>query len=268
MTSNAPPIPQLSDINAWRTISASNLALQFEHIARSLGRRWVRWDGLWAADTSLPVAYPNSATMLRPMAEQEAAEMMARLDQFYAGDTGGPWMLWSAWPTPDLTPYGMHPAGQTPLMVRLPTSSAVLPVAAPTGLRIVEASTEPDLLDFDNVMIHGYPIPELTFPDDRVTDRRATGGPMHFFVGYEGDQPVSCAMACIGAREVGIYEVATLPDKRGKGYGGALTVAALAAAPHLPAVLEASEPGQPIYRQLGFQVVSEYVLWYKPRRGA
>ena len=141
MTPNGSPIPQLSEIDAWRTISASNLALQFEHIARSLGRRWVRWDGLWAADTSLPVAYPNSATMLQPIAEQEAADVVTRLDHFYAGGIGGSWMLWSAWPTPDLTPYGMHPAGQTPLMVRLPTSSAVLPVAAPTGLRIVEAST-------------------------------------------------------------------------------------------------------------------------------
>ena len=75
-------------------------------------------------------------------------------------------------------------------------------------------------------------------------------------------------MACIGEREVGIYAVATLPDRRGKGYGDALTRAALAAAPHLPAVLEASELGQPIYQRMGFQVVSEYTLWYKSRGGA
>ncbi len=264
MTSLAPPIPPLSDIDTWRTISASNLALQFEHFPRSMGKRWVRWDGLWAADTNLPAAYPNSATMLRPLEESEAADVVARLDQFYAGDVGGPWMLWSAWATPDLTPSGMRQAGQTPLMVRLP---ATIPApAAATGFRIVEATTESDLLDVDNVMIRGYPIPELTFPDDHVTNTRALGGPMRFFVGYEGDQPVSCAMACIGEREVGIYAVATLPDRRGKGYGGALTVAAIAAAPHLPAVLEASDFGQPIYRRLGFQVVSEYTIWYKPRR--
>ncbi|HEY7340268.1 MAG TPA: GNAT family N-acetyltransferase [Ktedonobacterales bacterium] len=265
MTSNARPIPQLSEIDTWRTLSASNLALQFEHIPRSMGKPWVRWDGLWAADTKLLAAYPNSATMLRPLAEQEADGVVARLDQFYVADVGGPWMLWSAWPTPDLTPYGMRAAGQTPLMVRLPSP---VPTATSTDLHIVEASTGSDLLDIDYVMIHGYPIPELTFPDDRITDERAFGGPLRFFIGYEGDQPVSCAMACIGEREVGIYAVATLPDRRGKGYGSALTLAALAAAPHLPAVLEASEPGQPIYRQLGFQVVSEYTIWHKPRRGA
>src|SRR6185437_14188400 len=265
MTSNTPPIPQLSEIDTWRTISARNLALQFEYFPRSVGKPWVRWYGVWAADSKLLAAYPNSATMLRPLAEQEAAEVVARLDQFYAGGIGGSWMLWSAWPTPDLTPYGMHPAGQTPLMVRLPSP---IPVATTTGLRIVEASTESDLRDLDYVMIHGYPIPELTFPDDRVTDKRAFGGAMHFFIGYEGDQPSSCAMACIGEHEVGIYAVATLPDRRGKGLGDALTRAALAAAPHLPAVLEASELGQPIYQRMGFQVVSEYTLWYKSRGGA
>jgi len=270
MTSSTPPIPQLSDLDTWRTISASNLALQFEYIPRSMGKPWVHWVGLWAADTKFPAAYPNSATMLRPLAEQEAADVVARLDQFYADENvNGPWMLWSAWPTPDLTPYGMHSAGQTPLMVRLPTSTPTsMPAAASTGIRIVEASNEPDLLDVDYVMIHGYPIPELTFPHDRITDVRAFGGPLRFFVGYEGDQPVSCAMACIGEREMGIYAVATLPDRRGKGYGAALTLAALAAAPHLPAVLEASDFGQPIYRRLGFQVVSEYTIWYKPRGSA
>lgn len=264
MTSNKHPVPQLSEIDTWRTISASNLALQFEYIPRSVGKPWVRWDGVWAADTKLLAAYPNSATMLRPLAEQEAADVITRLDQFYAEDIGGPWMLWSAWPTPDLAPYGMRQAGQTPLMVRLPST---VPAAAPTGFRIVEAVTESDLRDVDYVMIHGYPIPELTYHVDRITDERAFGGPLRFFVGYEDDQPVSCAMACIGEREVGIYAVATLPDRRGKGYGGALTIAALAAAPDLPAVLEASDFGQPVYLRLGFQVVSEYTIWYKTRRG-
>lgn len=266
MTSDATPVPPLSDIDAWQTISANNLALQFEYIPRAVGKRWVRWDGLWAADMNLPVAYPNSGTMLRPLEESEAADVVARLDQFYDEDIGGPWMLWSAWPTPDLSPYGMRQAGQTPLMVRLPAS-----VPAPTvtnGFRIVEASTESDLLDFDNVMIHGYPVPELTFPNDRIADARALGGPVHFFVGYEDNEPVSCALACIGKREVGIYAVATLPDRRGKGYGGMVTVAALAAAPHLPAVLEATDFGQPVYLRLGFQVVGEYSIWYKPQRGA
>ena len=69
----------------------------------------------------------------------------------------------------------------------------------------------------------------------------------------------------MGEREVGVYMVATLPEERGKGYGVALTAAAIEAAPHLPAVLQASDMGQPVYRRLGFQDISSYALWYKPR---
>ncbi len=265
MMSDATPLPPLADIDAWRTLSTSNLALQFEHAPRAMGRQWMRWDDLWAADAQLPAAYPNSATMLRPLAERGAAHVVARLDEFYAGGVGGPWMFWSAWPTPDLSPYGMRQAGFPPLMVRVP---APIPVSTLTTLRIIEADNESDLRDFDNVMIHGYPVPELTFPRDRIFDGRVLGGQERFFVGYEGDVPVACAMSCVDERVVGIYAVATLPARRGKGHGGALTAAALAATPHLPAVLQASGSGQPVYRRLGFQDVSEYTLWYKPRRTA
>lgn len=254
------PLPDQTDIEEWRTLSASNLALQFEFIPRAMNRRWERWDGVWSADAGLPAAYPNSATMLRLLAERDAANVVARLDQFYAEGVGGPWMFWSAWPTPDLAPYGMHMAGNSPLMVRLPA-----PVSVTTGLRIIEASNDETLRDFDDVMIHGYPIPELTFPDDRITDRRGLDGSVRLFIGYEGDVPVSCAMSCVGEREVGIYAVATLPDRRGKGYGGALTATALAATPHLPAILEASDYGEPVYLRLGFHVVGEYTIWYKQR---
>lgn len=261
MTHDAPPpAPALTDVDAWRAMSASNLALQWEHIPRAAGKRWVRWDGLWAADAASKSLYPNSATLLRPLADLDAGEVVTRLDTFYAGDTGGPWMLWSAWPTPDLKPYGMFFAGYPPLMVRLPGKA--LPE---TSLRIVEATDAAALRDFDEALIKGYPISELAFPHDRFSDERALGGPMHFFVGYQGDRPVSCAASYVGEREVGVYMVATLPEVRGQGFGSAITAAALAIAPQLPAVLQASDFGQPVYERLGFQAVSEYGLWYKPR---
>ena len=253
-------LADLADTEAWRMLSVVNLARQWEHLPRTVGGRWERWDEVWAADAGSPVAFPNSATLLRPLGEAEAEELVARLARFYARQPGGPWMLWSAWPSPDLAPYGMKLAGYPPLMVRLPA-----PFSAQTDLRIVEARDELALRDFDEAMIHGYPIPELAFPIDRITDERALGGPMRYFVGYEDDRPVACAAAYVGERENGVYMVATLPEERGKGYGAALTAAAIAAAPHLPAVLQASDLGQPIYRRLGFQDIGLFALWYKSR---
>ena len=109
-------LPELADGEAWRALSANNLALQWEHLPRTMGGRWERWDAVWAADTASPVAFPNSATLLQPLSASGAGDLIVRLDQFYQQVAGGPWMLWSAWPTPDLALYGMRLAGYPPLM--------------------------------------------------------------------------------------------------------------------------------------------------------
>lgn len=261
MNADTTAIPELADVEVWRIMSAANLALFLEYPLRMMGGRWRRWDEVWAADAASAAAFPNSATLLKPLSEESAGGLVADLSQFYAQASGGPWMLWSAWPTPDLASYGMQLAGYPPLMVRPPAPFS----STATGLRIVEARDESALRDFDEAMIHGYPIPELAFPADRITDERVLGGPMRYFVGYEGDRPVACAATYVGVREVGVYMVATLPEARGKGYGAAITAAAVAVAPNLPAVLQASDLGQPIYRRLGFEDISSYTLWYKPR---
>jgi hypothetical protein len=53
---------------------------------------------------------------------------------------------------------------------------------------------------------------------------------------------------------------------RTEGYGAAPTAQAVQAAPTLPAELQASDDGRPIYLRLGFQVVSFYSLWVTQRR--
>jgi ribosomal protein S18 acetylase RimI-like enzyme len=253
-----PAIPDLSDLDAWRERSARNLAAQLEHIPHAMGLPSERWETAWAADPGSPAPYPNSATLLRPLTEDDTPDLIARLDAFYSSHPGGPWMLWSAWPTPDLSGAGLRPLGDMPLMVRLP---GALP-PAPLELRIVEANDDATLRAMDHVMIDGYPVSEL-LPDARLTDVRALGGPMRFFVGYVEDEPVTCAASYIGEQEVGIYMVATLPQARGKGYGGAVTAACVGSAPNLPAVLQASADGQAVYARLGFQVVTPFTVWFK-----
>jgi hypothetical protein len=142
-------IPDLADLDAWRDRSSRNLAAFWEYIPHAMGLPCERWEGAWAADLCSPAPYPNSATLLRPPTEEAAPELVVRLEAFYAGQSGGPWMIWSAWPTSDLSAFGMRLAGYPPLMVRLPSP---LP-PAPPELRIVEASDDATLRALDHLTL-------------------------------------------------------------------------------------------------------------------
>jgi ribosomal protein S18 acetylase RimI-like enzyme len=73
---------------------------------------------------------------------------------------------------------------------------------------------------------------------------------------------VACSLAYIGSRAVYVDFVATAPDHRRRGYGEALTWAAVLEAPDRPAVLHASEEGRSTYERMGFRAVGETNLWF------
>jgi GNAT superfamily N-acetyltransferase len=248
---------------SWPHHSASNLAAMWEYAPRVMGQRWQRWEDVWAADPNSRSPIPNSATIIRLPGAERIAELIDRLRRFYGEVPGAPFVLWSAWRLPDLTPLGFESLGRPPLMVRLPGHS--LP-AAPPELRIVEVADAMALADFEQVSIDGYPIDELRpARPGSMYDSRILGGPFRLWVGYVDDRPVSSAYAFSDGAVNGINLVSTLPAYRGRGYGGALTAQAIASAPTVPAVLQASELGYPVYTRLGFQQVGQYDMWLSPR---
>jgi GNAT superfamily N-acetyltransferase len=88
-------------------------------------------------------------------------------------------------------------------------------------------------------------------------------------VAYEDGEPVSCATAIRSGSTVGIYAVATLERARRRGYGRAVTWAAIEAGRSTwdgtMAVLQSSEAGVPVYASLGFERVGRYVEYLRPR---
>jgi GNAT superfamily N-acetyltransferase len=83
---------------------------------------------------------------------------------------------------------------------------------------------------------------------------------LHHWVGYAGDRPVAAASTLIRDGIAGLYDVSTVADARGRGYGRALSLAALhgaAAAGASHAILHASPDGLPIYERLGFTTLCE-----------
>jgi predicted acetyltransferase len=85
----------------------------------------------------------------------------------------------------------------------------------------------------------------------------------------ENGTPVSTSTLFLGAGVAGIYDVATLPSVRGRGYGSAITTAPALDAGALGypiVVLQASSKGLPVYERLGFRTVCqiEHFAWKAP----
>jgi GNAT superfamily N-acetyltransferase len=249
-----------STLAEWQAAAARNNARYWDWGSGRAGGRVLRKPGFWAADPGSPNPFPNSATLLDPLTESREAETLAELARFYRAGAGGPWLIWSAWDTPDLSRFGLQFAGQPPLMIRWPWEAPA--GVTPAELEIVEVIDTATLNDWMAVLINGYPAPEMVAPGARPWfDARVLGGPYRLWVGYVNRTPVSCAAALTDDSATGVYAVATLPPARGRGYGAALTEVAASVDPALPAWLSASGFGEPVYRRLGFREIGRFTLW-------
>ncbi len=94
----------------------------------------------------------------------------------------------------------------------------------------------------------------------------ANDSPLSFFLGYLAGEPVAAAEITAGESIAGLYGLSTIEAFRGRGFGGALTLAALRearAAGRHTAVLQAAPAGAGLYRRIGFAPFGE-IVEYKP----
>src|SRR6187397_1516438 len=119
----------------WTERGARSLAQSWETIVKALDGRVEQHDDVWLADAASPNPFVNAATLTGPLHEADAEPLTQCLEAFFARrPDGGPWLLWSGWPTPDLSKLGYVRWGHPPIMVRLPGGDAP---PSPPELRIV-----------------------------------------------------------------------------------------------------------------------------------
>lgn len=83
------------------------------------------------------------------------------------------------------------------------------------------------------------------------------------FIGTYDGVPVARSMANTTGAMVGVHNVYVPPSQRGRGFGAAVTAAAIIAgreAGATAACLEASALGLPVYSKMGFRKLGEYVV--------
>ena len=84
---------------------------------------------------------------------------------------------------------------------------------------------------------------------------------MVLWLGRVDGTPVGAAMSYRTDEAVGIFGVTTVASARGRGYGTALTRAAILPETNLPAVLAPSPEAERLYERLGFRRVGELRIW-------
>lgn len=141
---------------------------------------------------------------------------------------------------------------------------AAAELAAPEvpDLEILRIVTPDGLAQALAIAVDGFGIPAEILAPLYGLDVEAVEG-MAVYLGRVDGRDVSTSVGVTLGATVGIFNVATPPEHRGRGYGAALTAAAaqegFAAGADL-AWLQSSPLGLPVYRRLGFREVETYVL--------
>ena len=137
----------------------------------------------------------------------------------------------------------------------------------PSELTIERVSNAEVLRELVEVMRVGFEMPEFTvaalFEEISavgLTDK----SPWRHYVGWLDGEVVTTASLAIVVGVAGIFNVVTLPNARRRGFGTAMTLAALREARELGyriAVLQSSAVGLGVYRRLGFEQYSTYYIY-------
>jgi hypothetical protein len=210
--------------------------------------------------SGIPAAFFNGVYATQRVADPDAvvADSIEFMDRHAV-----PWLLWVRDGVDDGLldagrRAGLRDAGGPPAMV-LPSIGPI--PARPAGFDVEIVADASGLDTFRDIVARGFDMPieivRQLISTDTFDDPNISG-----VVGSVDGVAVSAALACISGITVGIYNVATPAEHRRRGYGAAVTWAAIeAGATHGSdhAALQASELGAPVYRAMGFVDIGRYV---------
>jgi GNAT superfamily N-acetyltransferase len=158
---------------------------------------------------------------------------------------------------------GMQLEGDVPLMVLEDIAAVAEP--GPPGLRIrrLEAT---ELSQHTALAGQGFEVDEAYFRALVSPDVVRLDG-FRIYVGHVEAEPVTTGVGFTRGEWVGVFNIATPPAHRRRGYGAAVTVRAVRDGSDAGAGwawLQASESGRPVYEQLGFRTLVSWRCWISP----
>jgi len=230
------------------------------------------WPGATALASHLPTEATNTLFVEAP--PDDPARLLAEAREFFDGAPAwrvtAPERLRDAI-EPAALSAGLRPAVVVPRMLLDPLPAAP---SLPAGLEIRRVTTAVDLRDFCTAAGRAFQIPRwylrVAFAGG-FADAAEGKEPVRLFVGYEAGRPVATAAQATSDGVAGIFFVGSVPEARRKGFGGALTWAAIEDGRSLGAQvawLQSTPMGRPLYERLGFRWVQNDVDWFALPHGA
>jgi GNAT superfamily N-acetyltransferase len=166
--------------------------------------------------------------------------------------------------TEDLGPFGFVLQAREPWMLRPPAPFGSGP--AVPGLAVTPCRTPADVELFERTSVEAFTGSTAGWSPGTIHPPEASlrvPGLTLLLARLHGD-PVGTAIAATDGTVLNVGGVAVLEAARRQGVGTHLTLACLATAATLPAVLSSSPQGHPLYRRLGFTDAGPSTLWWHP----
>ncbi len=224
-------------------------------------------DGLLLVDSGLPTDTFNKVCRARlcdPDADRRIAEAIEHFRK-----AGRPFAWWVG---PGCRPLDIEArlekqglvAFETELGMVMETDRLAERADATSQLRVHRVGSRRDLEEFVAVLNACVDPPDPgvgAFFRMALPELLKDDSPMRLFVGYVDDRPVATSELYTGGEVAGVHMVATHPEFRRRGFGWAVTWAALDEGRKLglmTATLQASPEGEGVYRQLGFRAVCRF----------
>jgi hypothetical protein len=210
---------------------------------KSLGIPSERRDGVWLALGRAPLMYFHGITL---SSDAQIADALGS--------------ICDSWQTHDLRAQGFRISRKEPWFHR---GAAPLPhEPAPPELEVVRVSTPEEVLEFEEVSVRGFGgegariEPGSSHPPSILSDSA-----MAMFIGRVDGKGVAAAMGYPTEHAVGVFGVTTVEPARRRGYGTAVTRAAMLTETGKPSILAPSDEAESMYRRLGYREVGELAIW-------
>jgi GNAT superfamily N-acetyltransferase len=132
------------------------------------------------------------------------------------------------------------------------------------SLQFQRLSTEPGRLAFCHIGAVCFHVPLMWF-DEIFDGEMPLRDECVCWVGYHDGQPVATAATVVHAGVIGVYNIATLPAFRARGFGEAIMRHAIQAAKEKSGldrtVLQATRQGLHMYERVGYRSVTRFLVF-------